>query len=136
MISLGVEMRTYLRPNHIGCQTAMAAADLSTHKNYMHGAAITKGRRILSLGCNQHKTHPIYSKRFKYSLCDRLHAEVYCILHAHTDLNGCKIFIARKTAAGFGLSRPCAMCMLLIQEAGIKEVIYTDDHNQWISEKV
>ena len=117
------------------CDAAIAVARLSDHK-FRVGAAIIKGRRIISLGCNSSKTTPfIRNKLNDRTLVDRLHAEMSAILKAQGDVSRCKIYVARITTMGLGNARPCGLCMSMIKEAGIKEVYYTTDDG-WIGEGV
>lgn len=126
----------YTNTDDVGCQVAISAAALSQHKNFKHGAAITRGRRVVSIGYNHAKTHPIYSRRFKSSLIETFHSEFHAIVRAHTDLRGCKIYVARKTKSSISLSFPCRVCFTLIREAGIKQIIYTGSDGNWWAVKV
>lgn len=120
------------------CAAAIAIAGSSQHQ-FRVGAVIAKGKRIISLACNSSKTTPfIRNKVCNKTLVDRLHAEMSCILKAHRDVRGTKIYIARlKLSAGvLGMAFPCDLCMSMIKEAGIKEVFYTDDNGNWASQKI
>ena len=107
-----------------------AAKSIMRHR---HGAVIVDKRgRVLATGWNQLKTHP-RQKAFSLSLFqeytrEHLHAEVHAIINcerlrlmdkAH------KIYVARLTAVGTGLSRPCSICQEALDKTGIKLVEYT-----------
>ena len=121
------------------CDTAIAMADLSDHK-FKIGTALVRGKRIIGVGFNQNKTSPAISRDiYKYSLCDKLHGEMFIIFKAlrnGTDLKGTKLYVARKNTQGLSMSRPCPLCWSLIVENGIKEVFYTNLEGIWVSERV
>lgn len=114
---------------------------LSNH-HFRVGAVIVKGRRIISGGHNKNKTHTIIKNKIdKFSLVDKLHAEMTAILKSRTDLSGAKIYVLRicpDNENGTGMSRPCHLCMRLISGAGIKEIIYTTGNpaNPWMKERI
>lgn len=116
-------------------------ANMSEH-HFRVGALIVKGRRILAGGHNKNKTHTIIKNKIdKYSLVDKLHAEMTAILKARTDLSGSKIYVLRlcpDNKDGTGMSRPCGLCMGLIRGAGIREVFYTTGNPlyPWMKEKI
>lgn len=123
------------------------AIDLANKSDYKDhhiriGAVIVKGRRIIAGGFNQNKTHTIIRNQIdRYSLVDKIHAEMSAILKSRTDLVGAKIYILRlcpDNKNGTGLSRPCSLCMRLISGAGIKEIIYTTGNplRPWMKERI
>jgi len=120
---------------------AETLAHLSDH-HFRVGAVIVKGRRILAGGHNKNKTHTVIRNQIdKYSLVDKLHAEMTAILKARTGLEGARIYILRicpDNKDGTGMSRPCNLCMRLIRGAGIKEIIYTTGNPEqpWMKEKI
>ena len=119
------------------CNAAIAVAKMSNHR-FKVGAAIVKGNKIISLGCNSHKTTPfIRNKISNTTAVDRLHAEMSCILRAKGDLSKCKIYIARIVAvkSGLAIAKPCSLCMAMIKEAGIKEIVYSTAYG-WEKERV
>lgn len=85
------------------------------------GAVITNGARIMALGTNKIKTHPV-QKRYGSHVVS-IHAEYAAILHARCDLTGSTLYIARFKNL---ISKPCASCALLMVEAGIKYMVYHD----------
>lgn len=122
-----------LRKN--ACEAAIAAARLSNH-HFKVGSAIVKGRRIISIGCNSNKTTPfIRNKLSPKTMVDRMHAEMSSILKSQENVAKCKIYVARITSLGLGTARPCALCMSMIREAGIKEVFYSTEDG-WRKEKI
>jgi deoxycytidylate deaminase len=116
-------------------------AHMSEH-HFRVGALIVKGRRVLSTGYNKTKTHTIIRNKIdRYSLCDKLHAEMAAILNARTDIIGAKLYILRvcpDNKYGTGMSKPCNLCMRLIRASGIKDVFYTtgDPKQPWVKERI
>lgn len=121
--------------------TVETLASLSEH-HFKVGAVIVKGRRVIAVGHNKTKTHTIIKNKLdKYSLVDKLHAEMDAVLKARTDLCGAKLYVLRicpDNRNGTGMSRPCSLCMRLIRGAGIKEIIYTtgDPARPWAKERI
>lgn len=86
---------------------------------------------VVSIGTNQHKTHPFQAQFAKHVEAIYLHAETDAIKKAlrllHVDeLSKCTMIICRiKQDGSYGLARPCDGCMKAIATFGIKEVMYT-----------
>ena len=102
-------------------------------------AAIVCRNKIISVGMNSMKSHPMAAKYGKNEHAVYLHAEVSAIKNALReievdDFTKCDIYITRvKKEAPFtkkyvwGLAKPCAGCERAIAEFGLKRVIYTCD---------
>lgn len=105
-------------------------------------AAIVWRNRIISVGLNSMKTHPLQAKygRNKHSVF--LHAEIAAIKNALReidvdDFTKCEIYIVRvKKERPFskkyvrGLAKPCSGCARAIAEFGLRRVIYTCDNGK------
>ena len=98
------------------------------------GAVIVKKNRIISVGCNLQKTHPIQAKYdIHREYCDdhlkhRIHAEVSAIISAkdEDDLDGATMYIYRKNKYGkLDMCRPCNACYAMMKEVGIKRMVYS-----------
>ena len=99
---------------------AVEESNKSTHRFKM-GAAISRGKKLLSKACNINKTHP----KFGSGYYKNLHAEGHAIWKAvrqGVDLSGSTIYIYRHNN---NLAKPCSCCMGLIHKYGIKEVVYS-----------
>lgn len=120
---------------------AMDLAHNSDH-HFRVGSVIVKGRRVLAGGNNKNKTHTVIRNKIdKFSLVDKLHAEMCAILKARTNIEGAKIYVLRicpSNKDGTGMSRPCNLCMRLIRASGIREIIYTtgDPLQPWMRERI
>lgn len=101
---------------------ATREAEKSTVK-YQHGAIICKKKTIIASGHNKIKTHPQCRQAYKF-----LHAEEDALIRAGESAKGADIYIVRIRSDGFGLSRPCNICTVALQEAGIRNVYYTTDN--------
>lgn len=105
---------------------AMALAAFEAAKSpqrFQLGAVIKKGKRIISSGYNQYKTHP----KFGFGRWGYLHAESHAISRAlslgrEDDLKGATLYVYRR---GCLPSKPCKQCEQVIRQYGIKRVIYT-----------
>ena len=106
-------------------------------------AAIVCRNKIISVGMNSMKSHPMAAKYGKNEHAVYLHAEVAAIKNALReidvdDFTKCDIYITRvKKEAPFtkkyvwGLAKPCAGCERAIAEFGLKRVIYTCDDGKY-----
>lgn len=102
-------------------------ATKSTARN-THGAVVVKGGRVLGTGWNKDRNNPtiIDPDRIKHD-CS-YHAEEVAIRESGSNLKGAVIYVARVNKQGKDRdSKPCVKCSGLIQEAGIKRVIYTSE---------
>ena len=102
-------------------------ATKSTARN-THGAVVVKGGRVLGTGWNRDRNNPtiIDPDRIKHD-CS-YHAEEVAIRESGSNLKGAVIYVARVNKQGKDRdSKPCVKCSSLIQEAGIKRVIYTSE---------
>jgi deoxycytidylate deaminase len=93
-----------------------------------HGAVVVKGGRVLGTGFNKDRNHPrVVSPEHIKTDCS-FHAEQLAIRDAGENLKGAKIYVARVNRHGDDRdSQPCSRCLLLIQAAGIKKIIYTSE---------
>ena len=105
--------------------TARLLADNSEEKK-KHGAVVVKGGRVVGTGFNKFKNHPsnVPSDEIKIH-CSR-HAEQIAIKQAGDNAKGAILYVARVNRQGLDRnSKPCHVCADLIEESGIKRVVYT-----------
>lgn len=110
---------------------AVKQANKSTVFRTQHGAVLAKGKRVLGTGYNQYKTHTKYGSGF----WGWLHAEAVAIRDAvrkGIDPAGATLYITR--IGDNRMSKPCEFCQQLIEQYGIRKVIYTDNDGNIISE--
>lgn len=101
---------------------AKRISDYSEYK-FKLGAVIFKGNRIISTGFNKNKTHPKFNRYFKHAT---VHAEIDAILHSSENLVGTSMMVCRTTNTDRpAMAKPCAMCVQVMYEFGIKEVFWT-----------
>jgi deoxycytidylate deaminase len=92
-----------------------------------HGAVVVKGGRVLGTGWNKNRNHPaIVSPEHIKTNCS-YHAEEVAIREAGEDnVKGAIIYVARISKRGEDRdSKPCPKCASLIEQVGIKRVIFT-----------
>lgn len=93
-----------------------------------HGAVVVKGGRVLGAGWNKDRNSPTIIDPDRIKQDCSYHAEEVAIREAGTNLKGAVIYVARVNKQGKDRdSQPCTKCSGLIEEAGIKRVIYTSE---------
>ena len=119
----------------------VAAANPNDREKF--AAAVVYRNRIISIGMNSMKSHPMAAKYGKNEHAIFLHAEVAAIKNALReiavdDFSKCDIYITRvKKEKPFsnkfvwGLSKPCRGCERAIAEFGLKRTIYTCDNGEY-----
>lgn len=112
------------------------AALSSTFKPHI-GAALMYGHRILAIGFNSKKTHPVQKefnvvRQFEEPHVNNgtIHAEMMCLLKAqHLDIDWKKaeLFIYREDGTTHEPlpAKPCKACLQAIKKFGIKKVYYS-----------
>lgn len=106
-------------------------------------AAIVKNGKIISIGTNSKKSHPLQARFKKNEHAIFLHAEIDAIKKSLSqikveDLNKCDIYITRvkklkplDTDYVWGVSKPCMGCLRAILQFGIRRIVYTTDANNY-----
>ena len=99
---------------------------MSSNERMKHGAVIVKGGRVLSVGINKFRNHPLIIPSHQVKTSCSVHAEIDA-LRKIKNANGATIYVARINKEGVSrLSRPCKYCYDAIRSAGITKIIYTD----------
>lgn len=118
---------------------ASKIALMSDYKNYRLGCVAAIKGKVLSVGWNSNKTHPLqkfynasrYSNNNQKYSPDKLHAEIHCLASVRNlDVNfdDVIIYVSRvKKDGSHGMARPCSACMTFIKSLGIKRICYTTD---------
>jgi deoxycytidylate deaminase len=118
-----------VKTNHL-FQTASKLAETSTYGRFRLGALIAKKSKIISLGTNAQKTHPLQKKyASRPHLNEWRHAEIHAIALAKVeDLIDADIYICRVLKdSTYGNSRPCTGCLSAIKDFGIAGMYYIQD---------
>jgi len=91
---------------------AIRAADKSPHRRFRHGALVTKGGSVLSVGHNHHTVHA------EMAACNRVDPKL---------LRGSTVWSVRLTKSGCKCAnaKPCAQCLAELERLGIRKVIYS-----------
>lgn len=108
------------------------AADMSEFKKNRHAAAIYIGNRLISIGVNQLKSHPLQAKFGHNEEAIFLHAEIDAIRNALKRVNSlalqrATLYVARSKNGRMRLSKPCSGCQKAIIHFNISNVIWTED---------
>jgi deoxycytidylate deaminase len=91
-----------------------------------HGAIVVKGGRVVGTGYNRNRNHPLNVSPEHIKTDCSIHAERSAIKDAGYDVKNAVIYIARVNRHGEDRdSKPCSRCLELIEESGIKRVVYT-----------
>ena len=95
-----------------------------------HGAIVVKSGRIIATSCNKANNNPAH-------FCEDLFNEYRGYISTHAEVaalkmvspqqaRGATVYVARIMSDGSpGYSKPCPNCARLLDELGIKKVIYT-----------
>ena len=88
-----------------------------------------KRGKVVSIGANMQKTHPIqkkYALRAKQKKKIQLHAEIAALVKCREQPEIAYVLRVMKNG-GYGMARPCAICTAALKEAGVKKVIYSNN---------
>lgn len=101
----------------------IATKSVMKHK---HGAVVVKSGRVVGTGFNKSRNHPNVIMEGRHRIDCGYHAEAVAIREAGEKARGATIFVARINRNGSDLlSKPCDNCQKLIEESGVKNVIFT-----------
>ena len=117
---------------------AEKASSFSDYKKCHIGCIAVYKNKIIAVGYNTNKTHPIQQHYNKYRennnigcFAAKLHAEINClnsIRHLDINFQKVKLYIFRtRFDREFGMCRPCPSCMAAIKDLGIKHIYYTSN---------
>lgn len=113
---------------------AKAVAKTSHYPRIKIGCCIVKKNKILAVGVNQLKSHPIQKKYNKFrplnnnNINNNIHAEIDAIRKCNKDdLIGASIYVYREDGTGLlRMCKPCEACSELLKQCGLKTIYYTD----------
>ena len=104
---------------------AMWVAATSNHR-FQHGAILTDHGKVRAVGINFSRNNP---KNVEFPKVESsVHAEIAALNSVRGDKRGMTLYVARRRKNGYeAQSKPCLACQKVIEEAGIKRVVYTTD---------
>lgn len=111
---------------------ALKLAHTSPHNRFKMCAILAKGNKILSIGFNSHRTHPLQVAKNKNSLNkDKItHAELDALIGIKPGLaKGSTMYVARirRLDGQQGSSRPCPDCMSILKRHKIRKIVYIEN---------
>lgn len=114
-------------------QVVKAMAKQYQTKRCFHCAFIFHKRKILSIGWNQHKTHPgNLHLPYRAPLVD-IHAERHALMrNKRPKYNDCSIVVIRVNNNGdLANSEPCPGCNVLLKGKRFKKIWYSTDNGDF-----
>jgi len=97
---------------------------------FRHAALCLNSKgHVVSVGTNSRKTHPQqaeYAKRLGKKQKANLHAEIAALVKAREDVDTVIVCRLNKNTE-LRLSKPCPVCKLALDEAGVREVWFSTD---------
>lgn len=120
-----------LSPSDVMSMLHEVAYDGEVIRGSKHACAIVYKKRLLSIGTNKLKTHPMMGKFSKNPKAVFLHAEIHAIVQAINRygpdiLKQSTLYVTRLTAGNkVGDSKPCSGCAACIDAFQIKHVVHT-----------
>jgi tRNA(Arg) A34 adenosine deaminase TadA len=131
---LGSIMLTSMKRHENLIRRAVRVAQNSTYR-WQHGAVVAKGNKVLGSAPNKFRNFPFVDEKNVSDHAER--ATLRELLKVRDDLRGCTIYIARINNRGNTMmSRPCINCMKAIIDAGIKEIVYTNELGTYSVEQI
>lgn len=106
---------------------AAATAHRSTIKSFHTGAVLVNRGTLVSAGCSHYSSLRLVRYR-------SIHAEMHALMRANPEeCVGADAFVAtvRCKSGRIGLGKPCAFCLTLLDEAGIRRIFYTVEGDRW-----
>mgnify|MGYP001188521872 CR=1 FL=1 len=108
-------------------------AELKARNNgrkYRIAAVLRRGKHVVRIGVNSNKTHPKYGRSYPDG------SSAHCM---HAEMDALRFYKPGDTlevmrflpGGGFGMARPCRLCIEVMKEKNIKKVRYTDQLGNW-----
>lgn len=102
------------------------------------GCVLVYNNRVISAGYNSDKSHPLQDKYNRYRnlngsrIMAKLHAETMAVQKlSHMDIDWKKVVAYNWREGKDGrpmLSRPCPSCMRMLQDLGIRKIVYSTEN--------
>lgn len=97
-----------------------------------HFAFILNKNKIISIGKNSKKSHPINHK-YGYSNGSGLHAEACAVIKSGSINHSKNILVTFRIDRNdkVAMGKPCRHCQKLLQDVNFKEIHYSDERGQF-----
>lgn len=95
-----------------------------------HFAFILNKNKILKIGINRQKTHPILKNRkYNYGHWTKLHAEADAVIKSgEIDQSNNKMLTFRfDSSNNLNIGKPCKFCMKLLKDCNFKTIVYSNE---------
>lgn len=92
---------------------------------YRHAALLGMKRKIISLGINKEKTHPLQDQYKHSEHCRWVHAEIDCLSNTEVPSKHTLYVIRLNGKGNIADSKPCDGCMRFMSDKQIKRVVYS-----------
>lgn len=134
--------------NHLRHLAEARAVSLLSDFDRVHiGCVLVYNNRVVSAGHNSNKSHTLQMKYNKYrrlygdKIIHALHAETMAVQKiTHFDVDYRKVVCYNYREGKDGrpmLSRPCPSCMRMLQDLGIRKIVYsTNNENGFCEERI
>tara|TARA_Y100000034_G_scaffold43015_1_gene52558 strand:+ start:210 stop:539 length:330 start_codon:yes stop_codon:yes gene_type:complete len=100
-------------------------------RTYHLAAILRRGKQTIKIGANVNKTHPKFGRTYDDgSEAYHMHAEMNVLRFAQPG-DEIEVMRFRKCDEHPTMAKPCPLCMIHLQEAGIKKVRYTNWEGAW-----
>lgn len=109
-------------------------------KRTKHVAFLLRGNKIISVGVNSNRSHPLAKRlkapRFTESQCAELNVCLKIGLNHRDslpDFSLLTMIVVRVRKCGkLGMSKPCIGCQHLIRQCGFKDVYYSNENGELV----
>lgn len=97
-----------------------------------HVAFLIKRNKIIKIGWNKNRTHPVIKKHPYHEGRVGIHAELDCLLkYDKQDLSDYEMIVLRvDKKSKLNNSKPCSGCASLIRQFNLKNVYYSNSHGK------
>jgi deoxycytidylate deaminase len=92
-----------------------------------HAAFLVEKNKIISIGMNKEKSHPLQKEFSRFANMTYLHAEIDCLKSVGKfDLNKTTLYILRIDKNGqYANSAPCKGCQEFLNQTKIRRIVYS-----------
>jgi deoxycytidylate deaminase len=121
-------------------EIALSLIDWNDTIRCRHFSFILNKKKIVAIGTNQQKTHPVHLKNRKVSLrtgedfsdqkhtCSELNAIIKLKNLTNIDTKNCTLVNLRYDRnRNLALARPCMSCIKLLQQYKFRSIVYTNE---------